>query len=770
MASDPTRIQAVLIGIDLYSDTNEDENLDGCVRDVENIYDILHTKLGIPSQSIATLTAHCGRGSNTSFRRTGSPTRANVLNELDKWKNMPKQPGDVFIFHYSGHGDRRRTQHRFLKGFNAKDELLCTLNGEISDVELGNRLDELAKQGVTVIAILDCCHSGGLDRKIENKDPATNELRDNPNNANDTRKAGDCKMRRGKRRCRNKDPATNELRDNPNNANDTREPGDRIKTLGTRNANIGQSYLYKHRGYNLIAACQPREYACEVWRDVDGVEKPHGALTYYLVKSMRSLENSMEPVTYERLQGVLKAEIQSADDVEQQPRYLGDPTRILFSADILEDGARRLRANVIEKTSNSVTLNKGLSSSIAVGDQFQLFSPSQSFMGLVTADHSSAVEVEIMSAEDSKAKAILYGEEATSLLGVGIGWIGQLSKRAQPAIVHIRLPEMDPDARQRLEQDWPSYVDPRMPVDLDFSNPVNRVAFSVDVNQGIFQVRDEDGRHMPHLPRVYADGPSNVQQLMGLLHHLCSYRLVANIPCSKSASAPYYDFEIEPIDHSKKEAGTLGAWRVRFKNRHDGPLYVTILNLSPAYGIQMLFPRKDNGSHEVERGTEIEDRGVGFVIDMVPPELLLGSVPPTLFLNGPLEGRAETGPIDPNFEMKDVLKLFVTTEAEDFNHYALADLEVDPDKLVERLEKKLRGRRAKRREPELQTWTVDEIEITTPNKKPKTKTFAKRSLMRREAMGRNLLIGISITGGAAILLGWTFWPASRPYGWIRLYG
>jgi hypothetical protein len=737
MASDPTRIQALLIGIDLYSDTNEDENLDGCVRDVENIYDILHTKLGIPSRSIATLTAHCGRGSNTSFRRTGSPTRANVLNELDKWKNMPKQPCDVFIFHYSGHGDRRRTQHRSLKGFNAKDELLCTLNGEISDVELGNRLDELAKQGVTVIAILDCCHSGGLDRK----------------------------MRRGKRRCRNKDPATNELGDNPNNANDTRESGDRIKTLGTRDANIGQSYLYKHRGYNLIAACQPREYACEVWRGVDGVEKPHGALTYYLVKSMRSLEGSKEPVTYERLQGVLKAEIQSADDVEQQPRYLGDPNRILFSADILEDGARHLRANVIEKTSNSVTLNKGLSTSIAVGDQFQLFSPSQSFMGLVTADRSSAVEVEISSVEDLKAKAVLYGEEATSLLGVDIGWIGQLSKRAQPAIVYIRLPEMDSDARQRLEQNWPSYVDPRMPVDLHFSKPVNRVAFSVDVNQGIFQVRDEDGRHMPHLPRVYADGPSNVQQLMGLLHHLCSYRLVANIPCSKSASAPYYDFKIEPTDHNKKDARTLGAWRVRFKNRHHGPLYVTILNLSPAYGIEMLFPRKHNGSHEVERGTEIEDRGDGFVIDMDPPELLLGSVPLTLFLNRPLEGRVEAGPVDPNFEMKDVLKLFVTTEAEDFNHYALADLEVDPDKLVKRLREKLRGRRAKRREPELKTWTVDEIEITTPNKKPKTKTFAKRSLVRREAMGRNFLIGISIT---AILLSWTFWPASRPYGWIRL--
>lgn len=756
MASNPAQIRALLVGIDQYSKTNDGENLDGCVRDVENIYDIL-LKLGIPPGNVATLTAPLPGHATPSLGSPRSPTRDNVLKELDKIKNMKKQPGDVFIFHYSGHGDRRRTKHRWLKGFNAKDELFCTLGDDISDVELGGRLSELETQGVTVFAILDCCHSGGLDRKSS----------------------------RGKRRCRNREPTTNDHGDYDHGRSvNASEPEDGAHTSKRRNAVLGPSYLYRSREYNVIAACQPREFACEVWRpNTDGIDESHGALTYHLAESILSLEESQEPVTYEHLQGVLTAKMQSVDDVTQHPKYFGEENRVVFSADVVKGGGRYLRASVIQKNKGSLTLNKGLASSIAVGDRFLLFSPSQSFMGLVTADYGGAVEVEVSRVEGSRAIVVPYdsGQTTASIQSVHPGWVAQLYKRATPVVVRVSLPKrMDPHAEKRLRERWHSYIDPCMPVALQFGRESNKPAFSVDVSQpdGIFRVRDEDARPprpILHLPRVEAEGPENVEQLMGLLHHLCTYRLVAKIPTSKSSMSPRYDFEVESVSHDKDSAYSLGAWKVRFRNRHTQPLYVTILNLTPAYGVSMSFPGKHDSTEELGPGDEIEDRGSkGFIIEIEPPDLLLGSVPTTMFLNGPpTELAARATPVNPDFEMKDVLKLFVTTAPQNFNHYKLPDLEENPEKLATRLKEILRGQgqRAKRREYKVPIWTVDEIVITTPERKSKWTWGWRRGVVHREVRERKLVIaGLVIAGGVVATVGWKFWPLLRelrPWRWLR---
>jgi hypothetical protein len=131
------------------------------------------------------------------------------------------------------------TAYPDLKDAGAKDEVLCTLEEDIRDVELGNLLDNMANKGLAVLAVLGCCHSGGATR------------------------AG-----KGNRvRCRQIIP---EAKD------DGYGPDETSGFQGVRNAVVLQNSFYRDCGYNLIAGCQAHELAAE-HRARDG--SIHGALT-----------------------------------------------------------------------------------------------------------------------------------------------------------------------------------------------------------------------------------------------------------------------------------------------------------------------------------------------------------------------------------------------------------------------------------------------------------------------------------------------------------
>jgi hypothetical protein len=67
-------------------------------------------------------------------------------------------PGDVVFLHHSHHGGR--IDNGVFGGFN---ETFCLYDGELPDVKWIEMLGRF-KHGVHVIALLDCCHSGGMDR------------------------------------------------------------------------------------------------------------------------------------------------------------------------------------------------------------------------------------------------------------------------------------------------------------------------------------------------------------------------------------------------------------------------------------------------------------------------------------------------------------------------------------------------------------------------------------------------------------------------------
>jgi hypothetical protein len=93
-------------------------------------------------------------------------TKQNLTTSINSI-GMAAQPGDTFVFFYSGHGDRLPDRND-----GGTDECLCTLgpdgNAEprdnvwFRDVELATLLSSSIKPGVNVIMIADCCHSGTI--------------------------------------------------------------------------------------------------------------------------------------------------------------------------------------------------------------------------------------------------------------------------------------------------------------------------------------------------------------------------------------------------------------------------------------------------------------------------------------------------------------------------------------------------------------------------------------------------------------------------------
>lgn len=151
------RRRAVLIGINYEGQQGQ---LSGCHNDANNIKRYLIGKQGFKEKDMLILIDDdCHH----------SPTRKNILEAFDRIVEYSKS-GDVVFIHYSGHGGRvRDTSGDEADGY---DETLIPLDfkraGQILDDDLYKRLVTKIAKGVTVVVLMDSCHSGtALDLPYE---------------------------------------------------------------------------------------------------------------------------------------------------------------------------------------------------------------------------------------------------------------------------------------------------------------------------------------------------------------------------------------------------------------------------------------------------------------------------------------------------------------------------------------------------------------------------------------------------------------------------
>ncbi|KAL6832276.1 caspase domain-containing protein [Trichoderma camerunense] len=641
---------AVLVGIDQYPPGVI--NLSGCVQDVVDVSERLRTDLNIPAENIEVFTAAQGR--KLDYSSSDAPTKKNFLAALDKLTE--KKAGGFVYIHYSGHGDRSLTKYEDRKGSGQHDECICTWEEDITDVELGDALDSLAEKH-TVFVTLDSCHSGGADRdKEQEADP-------------------DVKFR-----CRSYIPLQ------VSNLSDSTTHGDArsdqvsdpsgLSTLGNggyRNATpSNNSALYSPRKYNLLAGCQPNQNAAE-WPYRKKVDNKWqnlrcGAMTYHFLKSLDSLRSSGEPVTYKQLSEEIQTLFRDTPySTTQIPMLLGDTDRFLFATETMQIKARALTANVIatDKDLVTVTLNKGIANQITVGDKFLLYPPSQVYLGLILADDATGIEAEVSSANMFTSNLVLSGDNAKRLPDIVLGWFARLSKRSHAKLVYVRFPPgEDKPAYERIRTGWQHNVNPSAPYNLVFDPPANAPTSDFDVSvdeKAEFRVQDRDGNTLDGLPLIPVEGERNVNQLTCLLNHLCLYQILLDVKhSSDSRPKPKYDFTIERLASTSQDDNSLGDLRIVFKNNSNIGLYVTILNLGPAYGIQEVFP------NDFASSSELPSR------EAIPKDVIVSITIPDILK--PFKSQ-------PGFQMRDTFKAFITTEPIDLSNYMLDDFEQDPAKL-----------------------------------------------------------------------------------------
>lgn len=157
--------RALVIGINYFGTENE---LNGCIRDIDLITDILIKKFNYSQNNIYRL-------SDEQNDVNKKPTRNNIVNSVINLVNMSND-GDTIFIHYSGHGTLipcKNNDEQLNTDAPNQDDAICPVDfeeyndtlGLITDDELYNILVEpISKKNIKLRAFFDCCHSGsGLD-------------------------------------------------------------------------------------------------------------------------------------------------------------------------------------------------------------------------------------------------------------------------------------------------------------------------------------------------------------------------------------------------------------------------------------------------------------------------------------------------------------------------------------------------------------------------------------------------------------------------------
>lgn len=161
LARGTPRKLALLVGINEYPEQSGLAQLRGCVTDVELQRQLLVHRFGFNAADILTLTNAQG-------------TRSQIFTAFEEHLIKQAKPGDVVVFHYSGHGSQVIDPDRdFPDGLNSTfvpvDSALPPAfpfeGGVVRDI-MGHTLFLLmsALPSELVTVVLDSCHSGGGTR------------------------------------------------------------------------------------------------------------------------------------------------------------------------------------------------------------------------------------------------------------------------------------------------------------------------------------------------------------------------------------------------------------------------------------------------------------------------------------------------------------------------------------------------------------------------------------------------------------------------------
>ena len=148
--------RALLVGINYFGTKNE---LAGCINDSHHMQ------------------AYLSRNNFTEIKLIleKDATTDGIVAGLE-WLTSGLGPGDVIVFHYSGHGSQLPSTTES-DGF---EEIICPIdldwNTKVITDDTLRKIFNKVPSGVNTTVILDCCHSGTMLDQTESLDITTDEL------------------------------------------------------------------------------------------------------------------------------------------------------------------------------------------------------------------------------------------------------------------------------------------------------------------------------------------------------------------------------------------------------------------------------------------------------------------------------------------------------------------------------------------------------------------------------------------------------------------
>jgi len=161
-----TNKKALLIGINYDKDNNKNDDLNGCVNDLNNIKDFLTRKCNFKEEQIITL-------------YNENATKYNIEMETLRLADYTHHnPNSEVWFSYSGHGS---TIPSYFES-DYKSEVICPSdymdNGIITDTWLKTNFVKLLEKSTNAFVLMDCCNSGSnlnLPYREMRKDVCSND-------------------------------------------------------------------------------------------------------------------------------------------------------------------------------------------------------------------------------------------------------------------------------------------------------------------------------------------------------------------------------------------------------------------------------------------------------------------------------------------------------------------------------------------------------------------------------------------------------------------
>ncbi len=309
---------AVIVGIDKYPSFSPEGQLEGCVRDAQEMSRVLRERFGFPGKRMKVLL-------NDEARRDSI---MGALEDLERWV----KEDDVVVVHYSGHGSQRRLPAEDRSEPDGMEEVLVPYdtghadpfpNRDISGSWIHGWLARVTKITPYVTLILDCCHSGTAHRA----DSSGVKIRRVP---------PDLRTPEGKNRIR--------IRDFKGGPKDF-----------TR--------------YVVLAACRNKESAYEI----DDGGKSHGAMSFFLLEELRKLPLGACP-TYRDVFEPVMTQVHNLNYKRQLPQLEGLRDRELFG--LAELKPRRF-VPVRDRRADRVVLGAGATCGLAEKAVLTVYPPQE---------------------------------------------------------------------------------------------------------------------------------------------------------------------------------------------------------------------------------------------------------------------------------------------------------------------------------------------------------------------------------------------------------